>query len=265
MTESHLAPEQIAAIKKSIELGRTLQREYPEIARWYREGNVILEITERIDLANQNHVGLDIARVAIGLALRGHDGSFESAPYAGLIDDEKERKTLEREHIQKGYELGLGKRTLEQRAADGRKGASISYHTGLAQLTSEELSAAGQKGGKVAGKKNHEARTGMFARSPETHTENSRNAARARGLVPWISEGEIGHSRSEIEFAYQLSMNKDYLFVDGLNKGKPNMQAIVKELNKVYHNGVAVRNRKSISSALYNYIKKIEDKLFGDL
>lgn len=262
MTKSHLAPEQIAAIKKSIELGRTLQREYPEIARMYRKGNVILEIIERAGIANRYNVGDDIARVAIGLALRGHDGGFELAPYAGLIDDEEERKTLEREHRQRGYELGLAKRPLEQRVADGRKGASISYHTGLARLTSEELSAAGQKGGKAVGKKNHEALTGIFARSSEAHTEDSRNAARARGLVPWFSEGEIVSSRSEIEFAYQLSINKDYLFVDGRNKGKPNMQAVAEELNKVYHNGTVVRNRRSVSNALHNYRKTLEEKLF---
>jgi hypothetical protein len=127
-----LSNEQFGAIKRSINLGRTLQKEHPEIAVIYRYYSQ-RDIPEMLDIQSEYGVGDGVARTGIRYAINGHEGSFGIEGYVGLITDEGEREWLGREHNvqssrkagRKKYEqrVGIHGRTAEQMSEDARKSA----------------------------------------------------------------------------------------------------------------------------------------------
>src|SRR3989344_4539339 len=100
MNGRSLSPEQIAAIKRSSDLGRTLQHDHPEIARLWREGYTLRRIVEELDIPSNYQVNDGIALTGVHNAIKGYSYGPRVANYVGLIDD-KERTEIGKDHLQK--------------------------------------------------------------------------------------------------------------------------------------------------------------------
>ena len=93
MGDSNLLNEQFGAISQSINLGRTLQKEHPEIADIYGYYSQV-DIPEMLDIQSKYGVGDDIAMNGVHFAIIGHEEGFGIESYVGLITDEEELKRL---------------------------------------------------------------------------------------------------------------------------------------------------------------------------
>ena len=126
-----LSNEQFGAITRSIKLGRTLQKDHPEIAVIYGYYSQ-RDIPEMLDIQSKYGVSDDIALTGVSKSILGHEGSFGIESYVGLITDEEELKRLREGRkvagVLKGgqttYEQGIGVhgRTAEQIIEASRKG-----------------------------------------------------------------------------------------------------------------------------------------------
>ena len=113
MGDSILSREQFSAIKRSIELGRTLQKEHPEIAVIYGY-HPQKAISKMLDIQSKYGVNDEVARTGVRYAIIGHEGSFRIEGYVGLITDEEELKRLREGRMVAGRQKG-GQTTYEQR------------------------------------------------------------------------------------------------------------------------------------------------------
>ena len=95
-----LSPDQYSAIRRTIELGRTLTKERPEIAELYRKGNSLPTIMEELDIQSNYNVGENVAFNGVYRAITGHGGGFGLNSYEGLIPNPEEREILGKEHMQ---------------------------------------------------------------------------------------------------------------------------------------------------------------------
>ena len=232
MEKQGLTPKQITAVKRSIELGRTLQSEHPEIAEIYRNGCSLSETVEELNIMSEYDVGYGVAMSGVRYALAGHRCGFRVKSYDGFLSLE-EIARLGREHMSMaGLEL-----YKEGRGVHGR--------------TKEEMSADSRKGGKISGRKAYEERKGVHAMTEEERREVGRMSAIARGLIPWSEE--------EKREAYKLSTLPDYRHGSNTKNGK-----IARELNMKYHDGRNVRNTNSISIIIRRYKKSLEAKVDGE-
>ncbi|MDO8459781.1 MAG: hypothetical protein Q7S74_01600 [Nanoarchaeota archaeon] len=272
-----LTPQQMAAIRRGIILGRTLQDDHPEIPQLYREGHSLKRIERDIGISSEYKVTELIAIAGIQKTIAGHNGGFGIESYEGSIPDD-ERQEIGKEHCveasRRMYKEGKGafSRTAEQMIEDGRKGGKKAYEGGMGihaltleekselgckggkkvyeerkgihALTSEEHGSHGRKGGKVSGRRTYEERKGIHAQTLEEKSELGRKSAIARGEIPWTDE--------EIEFAYQLSLQPDY------HRGKLIRNGLIAiELNKKFHNGEEIRNMDTTYGRLYKHKKSL--------
>jgi hypothetical protein len=85
-----LSREQIGAIKRSIKLGRTLQKDHPEIVTMWRDypRSQILKI---LNIQIKYGVVESVALSGFYYAIAGHNGDFGIENYEGLILDKEER------------------------------------------------------------------------------------------------------------------------------------------------------------------------------
>ena len=86
---------QISVLKKSISLGKILQKEHPEIADIYGYYSQT-DIPKMLDIQSEYGVGDNVAVNGVRYAIRGHEGSFGIEGYIGLISKE-EIKKIEKE------------------------------------------------------------------------------------------------------------------------------------------------------------------------
>lgn len=70
-----------------------------------------------------------------------------------------------------------------------------------------------------------------------------------RGYVPW--------TREELERAYKIYLDEDYMYKSGPKKGKPNIKMIAEEINITFHQNSRVRTYEAVSQALKRYRKKL--------
>jgi len=242
-----LSNEQNRAITRGIKLGRTLQKEHPEIAVMYGDYSQG-KISEMLDIQSNYAVSDSVAITGVRHAIGGHENSFGIEGYVGLIPDEGERKKLEEWHKvaggkksgQKTYEQGVGVhgRTPEQHSEDSRNG----YKNGLANRTPEQHSEDSRNGYK----------NGLANRTPEQLSEDGRNGAIARGQTLWTDD--------EKEFAYMLSQKQEYQHPKGSNNpGKPNNELIALELNMEFHNCDEVRSTPAVGVRLSKHRKSLDD------
>ena len=240
MTDQELSPDQYSAIIGSIELGKTLTKDHPEIAELYRQGNSLSTIMEELDIQSNYGVSESVAWSGVHRAIAGHDGSYKPSPYEGLIPNQKEREILAKEHMQewgrKAYEEGLGihGRTAEQMSEDGRE----RYSLGLGRRTPEQMIEDSRKGYSLS----------LGRRTPEQMIEDVRKGTIARGLTPW--------DKQEIEFADFLSQQPEYQ-----RGSQVNNQLIALALNIEYHNCKEVRTPGAVGKGLSNYRKSLEDRV----
>ncbi|MCH7850368.1 MAG: hypothetical protein IH845_01865 [Nanoarchaeota archaeon] len=264
MKAKELSPPQIAAIKRSIILGRSLKQEHPEIADFYREGESLISISDRLNVKQEYRVYGNVALKGVQNAISGHEGKFGLECYDGLIPDNEEREVLARQHRQKygqfAREEGLGVhgRTAEQMSEDGRKGGYKTYKEGLGIFgrTAEQMSEDSRISGLKGGRKTYEEGLGIFGRTAEQWGEDSRkggyNATLNRGQIPWVT-GRI----PEIEYAHALT------FLPEFQKGSYNNDnvLIALELNIEYHNCEEVRTARTVKDKLSGYRRSLEDKV----
>jgi hypothetical protein len=215
--------EQVGAIARSIKLGRTLQKEHPEIAEMYIR-HTQSEIADKLKIQSKYGVGVRVARNGIHWAINGHEGSFGIESYVGLMDKE-EREWIGREHnVQNGqtaYEKGIG----------------------VHAQTTEELRELGQT--------TYEQGIGVHGRTAEQMREDSRKGNLARGLTPWSDE--------EKEFAYMLSQEQEYQHPNGRHAGKSNNELIAFALNMEYHDCKEVRSIIAVQIRLSEHRKSLVD------
>ena len=89
---------QISDTKKSINLGRILQRNHPEIAELYRGSKESLsKVAEKLDIQSEYSVSDDVAVTGVRYAIVGHEGSLGIESYVGFISEE-ERKRIKEKH-----------------------------------------------------------------------------------------------------------------------------------------------------------------------
>ncbi|MCH7850228.1 MAG: hypothetical protein IH845_01145 [Nanoarchaeota archaeon] len=260
MENGELSPRQFTAIKGSIDLGRTLTEEHPEIANLYREGSSIPQIVEELDIQSRYDVTGNIAWSGVQRAISGHESGFNSDPYEGLIPDTRERGELAKDHNRKSglksYEMRIGAhgRTAEQTTKDNRRAGRKTYQMGVGihAQTSERLSELGRKGGRKA----YEEGLGMFGRTSEQTSEDSHkggyNATLNRGQIPWV----IGRI-PEVEYAYALTFLPEFQ----KDSSRVNNKLIALELNIEYHDCEEVRTVSAVRSQLSKYRKSLEEKV----
>ena len=221
------SPEQITAIRSAISLGKQLQLEIPQIADDYRDGLYTSKIARKYNLPLMYGVNEKVAISAIGYAIRGNNGIYNTEPYQGFIKDSDELEILYKQHLTKNgletYEQGLG----------------------IYALTPEQRIEYNKQAGLKGGAKAYQQGKGIYALTPEQKREYGRKGVISRGQTPWAEES-IDEKVSEIERAYNLFQLPEYT-----------ISLIAKKLNEEYHNNTRVRTRKSVEGALRKYRKKV--------
>ena len=108
-----------------------------------------------------------------------------------------------------------------------------------------------QENNRENGRKAHENKLGMFGRTAEQISEDSRKGVIAKGQTPWVT-GRI----PEIEYAHALT------FLPEFQRGsRVNNELIALELNIEYHDCEEVRNAKAVSVCMSNYRKSLENRV----
>ena len=78
------------AVAVAIDLGETLQVDHPEMGDMYRSGVIQEDIAQRLNVSLEHGVGEDVARIAVGYALRGYEGLLPRVGmYSGLLNNEE--------------------------------------------------------------------------------------------------------------------------------------------------------------------------------
>lgn len=236
-SDNKLRPEQLAAIKKGITLGKTLQKDHPEIADLYRQNHVLSKITEVLNIQEEYGVGYHVAWSGVQNALSGQDGSFGINSYNGLLE-ESER-------------IMIGKKNFQENARNN----ALRLYTegkGIFGRTPEQMTQDSRKGGKIAGRKTYEEKKGIFGRTPKQHSKDSKIAGQksaiARGFTLWTED--------ERSLAYQLSQQPEYKWGKGRNEGKTNMKKISQELLK---RGYSHRTIKAVRKIICRKKKSLEN------
>lgn len=228
----NLSNEQRKAIRRSKQIGLTIQTMLPEVADNYRSGSSLEDIVDMHNIQRMFRVPRRIAVTAVDSAIIGHVGGFSVPAYHGLIEDPDELDRLWFEHKSSSgkytyqHKIGVYARTKRQMEKDGRKGGTLSGNqhkangTGICGMTREELREAGIK------------------------------SAESRGFIPWVPRINTGkyYIPAEIEYAYSLSQEPKYRI-----GSKVNMKKIAVELNITYHGGLPVRNGTRVKVALQRY------------
>jgi len=280
--KKNMKPRQYAALKGSINLGRTLQKEHPEIVNLFRGGLSDRKISQRLDIPQNYNVSYRVAMSAIRYSIVGYDGKYCNAgeSYSGFMEI-SERENLTHEHrIESSHLIGLvvGKmlvdekkgihgRTSKEHSTDGIKGGNktLEMKVGIHGQTSAERIASGKKGGKIA----YTSGKGIHGRSEEErqidrlkggktsgkkHYENgtgmfSRTPEKVRedSIKATLARGEIPWSDEEKEYLYRLSQNPNYFHPENTSwKGKPDIIKIRKEINTKFHEGKDLRTADTI-------------------
>lgn len=129
----------------------------------------------------------------------------------------------------------------------------LEQRVGLFGRTQEEHS----RDSKKAGRKIVEQRLGIHRLSTEERRLNGALGGRRGGVQTSINRGYILWTEEEIELAYILSQDKDYKFQKGLCKGKSDLKKMAERLNQEYHQGNSIRNSETIKSKLRKFKKRI--------
>jgi hypothetical protein len=233
-----LTPQQVWAIKKSLQIGEELIKNNPEIADMYRSGHSQAEIVENLSLAKKYSISDIIARVSVSNALRGYEGHLEEIldhNYEGLLGND-ELDIIKQEHNIYGGEKG-GKASLQKRR-DNR--------IGIHGLSTEQLSENGKRGGK----KCYQDNIGIHSLTKQEIIQNSRKGTAALGFVNWMHE--------EQNYLMSIASDGQYQHQKGRHKGKPDYIKITEELNKVFHEGESIRTKDGVRTTYVRLITNIK-------
>lgn len=176
----------IAFVKKR---GEQLAEDFPEIADMYREGDTLMDIARRVN--TDIHISERVAETSVYEALKE------------LIDEEELRE-LGRSH------------SLTDIEEHGRIGGETSFNRGHGcfDMTKIENQDGRRKGGEnsgaITGKKNYQDGIGIASMTKKDLYQAGRNAALARGEIPFeIEPRETEYGRmSELGYVSYLKRVK---------------------------------------------------------
>ncbi|MEK6858559.1 MAG: hypothetical protein AABX53_01450 [Nanoarchaeota archaeon] len=232
MIREDLSSEQMGAIWRAANLGRTLQEDCGDkLKASYIEGKLMKEIVDEFDIQSRYHITAHVAVRGVFYALAGFEkDDRHCGAYEGLIPDRAEREKIGKEH-----------KAMVAKA----KGIDIfKKRKGIHAQTLEQRKELGHKGGSIGGQKNYQNRVGIHAQSEEGRREAGYQATRAKGLVVW----------SDAEKTLLSELSRDPYFRRGSNA---NAIRIAQALNGTYHGGEEIRNRNAVVIALGNRRKSL--------
>jgi hypothetical protein len=156
---AELTDPQKAAIRKMVDLGRTLISAFSSMGEKYRTGSTLEELAEKYNLMSLYGISKDTARNVVVLALRGYDGRFsdftDTAPYSGLLTAEEYDK-IAKKHVREGAEnqartgQGFHAKTIRDKARLlAIQACGFTAWTDEEKLRAEELSQIHKKGSRV--------------------------------------------------------------------------------------------------------------------
>lgn len=218
----------------SIEIGRRLQEERPEILDMLRQGNFLMEIAEKVGITNK--VTRSIAKTAICYALRGYSGRFGSKGYRGLarIDE------LDRIRTARQSEMGR---------VNGSK--CIKNKIGIFSLDQKTKDMIN----KLGGIRSYEKGVGIHSMKHEERVNVGRMSVAARGETLW--KGSTKRRCSEIEFVIRMRNDPENLRAVGeAMPGHPNWRLIADKVNREYHSGKPVRTPGSVYTQIYRHARR---------
>ena len=244
MSGTDLAPEQIAAIKTGVLLGRKLQEDLgDEIVQLYRSGQSARDIVRTLEIRQRYGIrGAQTGGKAILFALRGNKYDFSEGGlcYDGLLPDE-ELDTLGQTH-----RVEYSKKNVRDKI-------------GIFGRTPEQVS----KANRIGGKKITELGRGIHGINPETGERYQVEGAKLGGIRSVEVRGHSLYTEDELREAHELSQQSDYQWQSGGQEGrpnlagKPNLAKIAKELER---RGYPPRTRDALGVYLGKYRSSLENK-----
>jgi len=237
---NELKENQYSLIIKSMQIAKQLQRDSGEdIKRLYAEGKTHKDIALQLSIGLIYDVKKTTAINAVRLALRGYKSYFNLEPSQGLYSA-SELEKMAREHYQ----------SAASRRYDNKQG--------IFGWDDKKLRKHFQK----LGRKTYSIGVGAFAMSKEKKTLASKkggaSAAKKRGQVLWNQMGRTKETKdiTEIERAYALTLQREYIHQDGRHVGMPIILNILQTINLEYHHNKPVRTKCALERALEKERKK---------
>ena len=244
-----MSSEQHSAIRHSIEIGKRLIIDHPEIAEWYRDGMSHSGIAESLDVKGKYGASDKVAETSIYYAIKG------------LIQDLDELTRLEHEH-----RAEYGRKT----ATEGKGAHGQSPKTGLTYRSEGGRKAVEEGKGAHGynpetgvryvvenGRKTAAEGKGVHGLTPEQRSEYSSKGGRIGGIKAALAKGLIPWEKEETEYAHLLSLEPEFQHQKGSWKGKGDYKTIAQVLNEDYHNGKEVRSQQSVKKNLFKYTKTL--------
>jgi hypothetical protein len=123
---------------------------------------------------------------------------------------------------------------------------------------SEKGRKGGLKGGYIGGKLMYWLDLGIHGATAEQRKEYSRIGLEAKGITPWVpaESTDTYYKFSEEGYLLRAVQSNIFRYTEGPHKGQPNLEEIANELNRIYHEGMFVRDRIAVT----NKLKKIRMK-----
>ena len=238
-------PRHFRAMAFAIDVGRRIGTDHPEIADDFRNGLSARQIAIKrgffFEYATRT---VRLASIAVGYALRGHDGTLSRPNYAGLIPP-SERESLSREHRVKNGKYAAERLTFEQRSAGGVKGGQRSgREAALRKLGAHALSHEEKR---AIGLRNLENGVGIHAM---THDERS-EAGKRGNVAKAIAMGLPVWTEFEEHLAYHLADLEVFRRGPHIKR-----EALAGALNDRFHHGRKARKGSSVYKALERQYKR---------
>lgn len=229
---SKLSLEQMGAMKLSVETGKKIQGEFPQIALDYVNGLTAPELVEKYDI--QKRYGIpnqSTARAAVSYALIGYAGRH-SPSYPALIRDPDILKAIGEKH-----KKASAQKTGKRMSNEGR---------GMFARTDEEIIEVGRKSGTNL----FRSKQGIHAQTPAEKREVGRVSALRRGFVPFSEDEEAFITSLDLESEEYRTRGK-----------KLNAERIAKELNDRFHGGSKVRRGNTVGQFLRRIKERNDSKI----
>ncbi len=149
-----IGPKSAAAIKFSIEVGRRLQEDFPEIADDYRNLMFRAEIVAKYGICEKYGMTPEIAKSSVSYAVNGHHGDsvvngHEFPIYDGLIPDKAERDEISKRfrnvwlEYRRKNSIGIhGQSDEERRECGSEGGIAAAKAKGFIPWSKDELEKA---------------------------------------------------------------------------------------------------------------------------
>jgi len=250
-----ITQRQLITIKKAAQVAVEMQRDMPEIAKRYEQGEYMREIIENENLIGKYGITYVVAKTAMMYALRGYDGGLVPS-FTGLIEDESLLEKICHEHKSRngkeavsqgfgfvGY-VGEKREEMHRKSVETCKERNI----GIYGFTTEQRKEIGKKSAET----NKRLGTGLYGLTTEEKRAAAIKSVRARGLVPFSSD--------EDESLLLLYDSPEFAYQEGRFNGKPNWKRITSEVNDKFSDERKPRSTAVLRNRFYKLRKRLENK-----